>query len=85
MKWADLKEGQRAKLRRKGFNITKRTGNGFARIPSGAKLAPPSFETLVAIHQELPDGRIRKFVVSRDRVDPAILAKRRNDVVQPLA
>lgn len=33
------------------------------------RLAPPSIDVLIAVHQVQPDGTTRKYVIQRDRVD----------------
>src|SRR5689334_17376898 len=50
--------------------------NPYARPIKKGPLPPASLKTLVAVHVHNEDGKvIRKFVVPRENVDPAMLAK----------
>ena len=59
----------RKTLRAKGIGLVRRvTTSPFGRL-TRSRLSPPSIDTLVAIHQKMGDGRTRKIVVPRERVD----------------
>jgi len=58
----------RQNMRGKGIGITQKYGRPFGRL-TGFKLAPSSFHTLVAVHSTGSDGKLRKFVVSRERFE----------------
>jgi hypothetical protein len=58
----------RTELRMKGLNITQRTGTPFARLV-GYRLTPASLYTLVAVHARGSDGKLRKFVIPRERFE----------------
>lgn len=58
----------RTVLRRGKLNMARLSGKGHARC-SHAKKTPASLYTLIAIHQTLPNGTVRKIVVPRDRFE----------------
>jgi hypothetical protein len=58
----------RGELRMRGINITNRMGKPFGRLTK-FRLTPCSLQTLIAIHQVMPDGRTRKIVVPRSRFE----------------
>lgn len=57
----------RSELRSKGINVTPK-GKPFGRL-TRFRLTPCSLQTLIAIHQVMPDGRTRKIVVPRSRFE----------------
>jgi len=67
-KQAKAQVPNRVELRSKGLNMTRATGMGFARV-SSAKKTPASLYTLVAIHQPLADGTVRKMVIPRENFE----------------
>jgi hypothetical protein len=58
----------RLTLRKSGLNTVRSTGKGHARC-SRAKKTPASLYTLVAIHQRMPNGTIRKLIVPRSSIE----------------
>jgi hypothetical protein len=59
----------RAHLRRRGINVTRRMGKPFGRL-TRYKMSPASIETLAALHVQDATGKVvRKMVVPRDKVD----------------
>jgi hypothetical protein len=57
----------RTEARNKKINLTRSSGQGHARV-SHAKKTPASFYTLVAVHQRMPDGTVKKVVIPRDKL-----------------
>jgi len=53
----------RVTVRNKGFKVSK--GDPYSRRLSRHRLAPSSFETLIAVHTVNADGTVRKMIIPR--------------------
>ena len=59
----------RRMLRAKKIGVVRKvTTNPYGRL-TRFRMSEPSIDTLVAVHQKMADGRTRKIVIPRDRID----------------